>query len=64
MPARVIDTLRSGTAPAVIRRKGASGDLPVTIAEKIEILTLLSSDPEEEIRRLAEQTLKPGTATI
>jgi hypothetical protein len=62
MPARVIDTLRSGAAPTVIRRKGACGELPVTIAEKIEILVLLSADPEEEIRALAGQTLRQWNA--
>jgi hypothetical protein len=62
MPARVIDTLRSGAAPAVIRRKGARGELPVTIAEKVEILVLLSADPDEEIRNLAAQTLRGWNA--
>ncbi len=57
MPSRVIDTLRSGAAPAVVRRKGAHGELPVTVAEKIEILVLLAADPDEQIRAQAALTL-------
>lgn len=62
MPARVIDTLRSGAAPEVIRRKGAAGALPVTPAESIEILVFLSADPVEEIRALAARTLQSWNA--
>jgi hypothetical protein len=62
MPARIIDTLRSGAAPAVIRRKAACGELPVSAAEKIEILVLLSADPDQEIRALAGRTLREWNA--
>jgi hypothetical protein len=58
MPARIIDSLRSGAAPALIRRKAACGQLPVSVAEKIEILVLLSADSDAEIRSLAGRTLR------
>lgn len=41
----------------MIRRKGAQGELPVPLEEKIEILILLSGDQDEELRRKAFQTL-------
>lgn len=53
-----MDTLRAGTAPAIIRRKGAEGDLPVGLGEKIEILILLSGDKDDAIRNKAFQTLQ------
>jgi hypothetical protein len=53
----VIDTIRDGTAPPVIRRKGACGDLPVSVEEKIEILVLLSKDADETTRNAAYSTL-------
>jgi hypothetical protein len=39
------------------RRKGATGELPVPLEEKSEILILLCSDEDEEIRKTAFQTL-------
>ena len=53
----MIDTIRDGTAPPVIRRKGALGDLPVPVEEKIEILVLLSKDADEATRNVAYSTL-------
>ena len=41
----------------MIRRKGAAGDLPIPLEEKIEILILLSGDSDEEIRQTAFHTL-------
>ena len=46
-----------------MRRKGAAGELPVSLEEKIEILALLSQDHDETIRDTAFytlQTLDPG----
>lgn len=57
IPQRLVDAFRNGTAPPPIRRKAAEGDLPVSGGEKIEILTLLASDQEREIRDKALQTL-------
>jgi hypothetical protein len=53
----VIDTLRHGTAPEVIRRKGVTGDLPVPLEEKIEILIFFSGDKDEATRAQAFHTL-------
>ncbi|MGH9396734.1 MAG: hypothetical protein ACRD18_07770, partial [Terriglobia bacterium] len=52
------EALRSGVAPLVIRRKGARGELSATLAEKIEVLVILTEDPDQEIRNQAIQTLK------
>jgi hypothetical protein len=41
----------------VVRRKGSTGDLPVPLEEKIEILILLSGDGDELTRQTAFQTL-------
>lgn len=53
----MIDTLRQGTAPEVIRRKGLAGDLPVSLEEKIEILIFLASDQDEATRQQAFRNL-------
>jgi hypothetical protein len=53
-----VDAIREGTAPAVIRRKGATGNLPVPLEEKIEILIVLSGDGDEETRQTAFRTLR------
>lgn len=50
--------MREGKAPASIRRKGAEGDLPVSLEEKIEILVFLSTDQDPAIRNKAFQTLQ------
>ncbi len=55
---RLADTLRQGLAPEVVRRKGAEGNLPVGLEEKIEILAILVSDPDEAIRNTAFYTLE------
>jgi len=41
-----------------VRRKGAAGELPVSLEEKIEILALLSQDHDETIRNTAFYTLQ------
>lgn len=52
-----MDAVREGRAPSVIRQKGAEGNLPVPVAEKIEILVVLSRDRDPAIREKALQTL-------
>lgn len=54
----MIDTIREGTAPAIIRRKAAAGELQVTLEENIEILTYLAQDSDETTRALAFATLQ------
>ena len=52
-----MDLIRSGKAPEVIRRKGAEGSLPLPPEDKIEILTLLATAPEANLREKALETL-------
>ena len=54
----MIDTIRDGSAPEIIRRKAAEGTLPVPLEEKIEALVLLTRDVHEEIRAKAVQTIQ------
>jgi hypothetical protein len=53
-----VELIRSGKAPEVIRRKGAAGALPLPVEDKIEILTLLASAPEADVREKALETLR------
>ena len=50
--------MKEGTAPESIRRKGARGDLPVSLVEKIEILVFLSAHPDVEISQQALHSLR------
>jgi hypothetical protein len=50
--------MKDGTAPESIRRKGARGDLPVSLEEKIEILVFLSTHPDVEISQQALHSLR------
>ena len=54
----MVDLIRSGKAPDVIRRKGAEGTLPVPVEDKIEILTLLAAAPGADLREKALATLQ------
>lgn len=42
----------------MIRRKGAEGSLPLPVEDRFEILTLLASTPEAELREKARETLR------
>ena len=53
-----MDLIRSNKVPEVIRRKGAAGNLPLPLEEKIEILTLLAAAPEADLRAQALETLQ------
>jgi hypothetical protein len=57
MPERMVDAIREGKAPEVVRRKAAEGGLPVPVGETIEILVYLSRDKDEDIRTKALDTL-------
>lgn len=50
--------MKDGTAPESIRRRGARGDLPVSLGEKIEILVFLSTHPDVEISQQALHSLR------
>jgi hypothetical protein len=54
----MVDLIRSGKAPEVIRRKGAEGALSLPADERIEILTLLAAAPEADLREKALETLR------
>jgi len=54
----MVDLIRSGKAPEVIRRKGAEGTLPLPVEDKIEILALLAAAPEADLREKALETLR------
>ncbi len=54
----MVDLIRSGKAPEVIRRRGAEGSLPLPVEDKIEILALLIHAPEEDLRAMALHTLQ------
>jgi len=55
---RLIDLLRQGKVPEVIRRKGAEGTLPLPTAETIEVLVFLAGDPDDNIRTTAYLALQ------
>jgi len=57
MQERMVDAIREGKAPEVVRRKAAEGGLPVPLGETIEILTVLTRDKDAEIRTKALDTL-------
>lgn len=54
--------MREGTAPEVIRRKAATGELPLPLREKIEALVLLSQADDETTRNTAFYTLQTWKA--
>ncbi len=54
----MVDLIRSGKAPDVVRRKGAEGSLPLPAEDRVEILALLASAPEVELREKAMETLQ------
>jgi hypothetical protein len=57
MSKRLIEAIRSGAVPDVIRRKACSGELPVSLEEKIEILVFLAANDDQETRDAALRTL-------
>jgi hypothetical protein len=54
----MVDLIRAGKAPEVVRRKGAEGSLPLPEGDKFEILTLLAASPETDLRKRALETLR------
>jgi hypothetical protein len=55
---KLVDLIRNGKAPEVVRRKGAEGTLPAPLEEKLEVLTLLASRPEDPLHDKALDTLQ------
>ena len=58
IPKSILETMKDGTAPESIRRKGARGDLPVSLAEKIEILVFLSTYSDVKLSQEALHSLR------
>lgn len=54
----MIDSLRLGTVPEVVRRAAAEGDLSVPPSEKVEILVLLASDTDHTVGESAQKTIQ------
>ena len=53
----IFRALRRGTAPAAVKRQASRGNLPVSTDEMLEILVLLSADPDPTCSQTAQQTL-------
>jgi len=58
LSARLVDLIRSGKAPETIRRKGATGNLPIPAEEKIEVLAFLATAGDQDLSAQAFQTLQ------
>jgi hypothetical protein len=58
MSERLVDAIRAGAIPEVVRRKACLGELPVSLQERIEILVVLASGGEDESRQSAFHTLE------
>ncbi|MFB3921691.1 MAG: hypothetical protein ACE145_08215 [Terriglobia bacterium] len=53
----MIESIRGGKVPEVIRRKGAEGTLSLPLTDKLEILVFLARDKDETISTTALNTL-------
>ena len=58
MSKRLVETIRGGAVPEVVRRKACCGELPISLEERIEILVFLASDKDQEARNTALHTLQ------
>lgn len=54
---RILETFRKGEAPAAAKRAAARGTMPVAAEELLEILVLLTRDPDPTCSEVAQQTL-------
>lgn len=57
----VLEAIRHGTAPAIIKRQASRGSLPVAAAELLEILLLLLADSDPTMVEAARATLASWT---
>lgn len=53
-----MDLIRSGKVPEVIRRNGATGNLPLPVEEKLEVLAFLAAAPDAGLSETALETLR------
>ena len=54
---RLQDSIRQGTAPAIIKRRAARGTLPVSSDELLDLLVFLLKDPDHTCSDVAKETL-------
>jgi len=53
----ILQSIREGTAPTVVKRQASRGAVPVSTDELLEILVFLCSDPDPTCSQQAQQTL-------
>ncbi|MFQ5817115.1 MAG: hypothetical protein ACE5H2_04050 [Terriglobia bacterium] len=54
---KILETFRQGKAPAAVKRAAARGTMPLAADELLEILVLLTRDPDPTCSEVAQQTL-------
>lgn len=53
----ILEAIRQGKAPTVVKRQASRGTIPVAAEELLEILVLLTHDPDPTCSQAAKQTL-------
>lgn len=53
----ILEAIRQGKAPAVVKRQASRGTIPVAAEELMEILVLLANDPDPTCSEAAKHTL-------
>lgn len=53
----ILEAIRQGTAPTVVKRQASRGTIPVAAEELLEILVFLTTDPDPTCSEAAKQTL-------
>ncbi len=53
----ILEAIRRGTAPNVIKRRASRGTIPVSADELLEILVFLTQDPDPTCSEVAKETL-------
>lgn len=53
----ILEALRHGTAPSIIKRQASRGNVPVAAGEMLEILVFLTQDPDPTCSEEAQRTL-------
>ncbi len=53
----ILEAIRRGTAPTVIKRRASRGTIPVSTDELLEILVFLTQDPDPTCSEVAKETL-------
>lgn len=53
----ILEAIRQGKAPSVVKRQASRGTIPVAAEELLEILVFLTTDPDPTCSEVARQTL-------